>query len=204
MTGSPTEVRHGTSLLSDDDLFLFNQGSHFALWEKLGAHPMTVGGEAGTCFAVWAPDAEAVSVSGDFNGWSKDAHGLAPRGSSGIWEGFIPGIGRGALYKYHLRSRFNGYRVDKADPFGFHHEIPPKTGSVVWDLGYAWGDAAWMEGRGGRMPPRRPDVRLRAAPRVVDAGAGGGQPFAHLPRARARGSPSTPSGPGSRTSSSCR
>ncbi|MBZ5587155.1 MAG: 1,4-alpha-glucan branching protein GlgB [Acidobacteriia bacterium] len=150
MSGSHTEVRHDVSRLSDDDLFLFNEGSHFALWEKLGAHPATVDGQGGTCFAVWAPDAEGVSVSGDFNGWNEDRHPLAPRGGSGIWEGFIAGIGKGALYKYHVRSRFHGYRVDKADPFGFHHETPPKTGSVVWDLEYEWGDADWMKGRGAR------------------------------------------------------
>ena len=148
MSASQSEVRHDVSRLSDDDLFLFNEGSHFALWEKLGAHPGVVEGQAGTSFAVWAPDAEHVSVAGDFNGWNKDTHPLAPRGESGIWEGFLPGIGRGALYKYHVRSRFHGYRVDKADPFGFQHETPPKTGSVVWDLEYAWEDAAWMKGRG--------------------------------------------------------
>jgi 1,4-alpha-glucan branching enzyme len=148
MSASQSEVRHDVSRLSDDDLFLFNEGSHFALWEKLGAHPSAGVGRAGTSFAVWAPDAERVSVAGDFNGWNKDTHPLAPRGQSGIWEGFIPGIGRGALYKYHVRSRFHGYRVDKADPFGFRHETPPKTGSVVWDLEYGWEDAAWMKGRG--------------------------------------------------------
>ena len=144
------EVLHGVSRLSDDDLFLFNEGSHFSLWEKLGAHPAAAEGRSGTSFAVWAPDAEGVSVAGDFNGWDKNSHPLAPRGRSGIWEGFIAGIGKGALYKYHVRSRFHGYRVDKADPFGFLHETPPKTGSVVWDLEYEWGDAEWMKGRGVR------------------------------------------------------
>jgi 1,4-alpha-glucan branching enzyme len=148
MSARHDEIRHDVSLLSDDDLFLFNEGSHFALWEKLGAHPATVESGSGTCFAVWAPDAECVSVAGDFNVWNKDSHPLASRGQSGIWEGFIPGIGKGALYKYHVRSRFHGYRVDKADPLGFLHETPPKTGSVVWDLEYEWGDAEWMKGRG--------------------------------------------------------
>ncbi|HVN74841.1 MAG TPA: 1,4-alpha-glucan branching protein GlgB [Thermoanaerobaculaceae bacterium] len=150
MSGDQTEVRHGTTRISDDDLFLFNEGSHFALWEKLGAHPVTVNGGSGTSFAVWAPDAERVSVVGDFNGWNRDDHPLAPRGQSGIWEGFIPGVGKGALYKYHIRSRFHGYRVDKADPFGFRHEVPPRTGSVVWDLAYEWGDGDWMRERGSR------------------------------------------------------
>ncbi len=150
MSAHDTDVRHDVSMISDDDLFLFNEGSHFTLWEKLGAHPAESGGVAGTCFAVWAPDAERVSVVGDFNGWDRGAHPLAPRGQSGIWEGFIPAVGRGALYKYHIASRFHGYRVDKADPFGLRHEIPPKTGSVVWELGYEWHDAAWMRGRGAR------------------------------------------------------
>jgi len=156
MSPSENEVRHDVGVLSDDDLFLFNEGSHFALWEKLGAHPGTAGGVAGTRFAVWAPDAEGVSVAGDFNGWNRDTHPLASRGQSGIWEGFVPGVGRGALYKYHVRSRFHGYRVDKADPFGFHHETPPKTGSVVWELDYEWGDAGWMAGRGTTSGLDRP------------------------------------------------
>jgi len=151
MSAKQTDVRHDASRISDDDLFLFNEGSHFTLWEKLGAHPAAADGRAGTSFAVWAPDAESVSVIGDFNGWNRDVHPLAPRGQSGIWEGFIPGVGRGALYKYHVRSRFHGYRADKADPFGFRHEVPPKTGSVVWDLEYEWGDTAWMKGRGARV-----------------------------------------------------
>ena len=140
-------VRHDVSLLTGDDLFLFNEGTHFTLWEKLGAHPTSAGGEAGVAFAVWAPNAEAVSVCGDFNGWSPDSHALAPRGGSGIWEGFVPGLERGALYKYHVRSRQHGYRVDKADPFAVRQETPPRTGSVVWDLAYEWGDAEWMQRR---------------------------------------------------------
>ncbi len=174
MSASRTGVRHDASPLSDDDLFLFNEGSHFALWEKLGAHAGTVDGRSGTFFAVWAPDAEGVSVLGDFNGWNRDAHPLAPHGESGIWEGFIPEIGKGALYKYHVRSRFHGYRVDKADPFGFHHETPPKTGSVVWDLEYEWGDADWMRGRGARSGLGRPmsiyEVHLGSWMRVPEDG----------------------------------
>jgi 1,4-alpha-glucan branching enzyme len=138
------------SALSDQDLYLFNEGSHLRLFEKLGSHPITLGGRAGTRFAVWAPNAEFVSVVGDWNGWNRDAHPLAPRGSSGIWEGFVPGVGRGAVYKYHLRSRVGGYRVDKADPFAVHAEVAPKTASVVWTLEYEWNDKAWMESRAGR------------------------------------------------------
>ncbi|MEM3086365.1 MAG: 1,4-alpha-glucan branching protein GlgB [Halobacteria archaeon] len=138
------------TLLTPADLHLFNEGSHLRLYEKLGAHPSAAGGRSGTRFAVWAPDAEGVSVTGDFNGWSPDSHPLRPRDSSGLWEGFVPGVGRGALYKYHVRSRYRGHRADKADPFAFRCETPPKTASVVWDLAYEWGDRKWMEERGER------------------------------------------------------
>ncbi|HWP59188.1 MAG TPA: 1,4-alpha-glucan branching protein GlgB [Candidatus Acidoferrales bacterium] len=135
------------TLLTDNDLYLFNEGSHFKLYEKLGAHPLTVDGDAGVYFAVWAPDAESVSVIGDFNGWNKSSHPLYPRAQSGIWEGFIAGIGKGTLYKYHIASRFHGYRVDKSDPFSIFNETPPKTASIVWDLDYAWQDGKWMAER---------------------------------------------------------
>src|ERR1700693_6260342 len=101
--------------LTQHDLYLFNEGSHFRLYDKLGAHPRTVDGVEGTSFAVWAPNAEHVYVMGDFNGWAKDTHPLRPRESSGIWEGFLPGLGRGASYKYPLVSRYTGFQVDKAD-----------------------------------------------------------------------------------------
>jgi len=141
-------VRTDISLLTEDDLFLFNEGSHFRLFEKLGAHPLTVDGTAGVYFAVWAPDAEGVAVVGDFNGWRTDRHPLSPRGVSGIWEGFVPGIGVGSLYKFFVASRYHGFRAEKSDPFGVLHEVPPKTASVVWDLAYPWGDEAWLAERG--------------------------------------------------------
>ena len=137
----------GPSLLTDDDLYLFNEGSHFNLYEKLGSHLMTIDGVAGAYFAVWAPGAEQVSVLGDFNHWHKGRHLLQPRGQSGIWEGFLPGVLKGARYKYHIVSRYGGYAVDKADPFAIHAEVPPLTGSVVWDMNYRWGDHEWMAGR---------------------------------------------------------
>jgi 1,4-alpha-glucan branching enzyme len=151
-TDSPTGTRTApaapaVSLLTGDDLYLFNEGSHTHLFEKLGAHLVAAGGIDGTYFAVWAPDAEAISVVGDFNGWDPGAHPLRPKQQSGIWEGFIPGVGRGALYKYHVVSRGGGYRVDKADPFAFFCEPSPRTASVVWDLAYEWGDRQWMAGR---------------------------------------------------------
>ena len=135
------------SLLTDQDSYLFNEGSHFRLYDKLGAHVITDDGVAGTYFAVWAPDAEAVSVIGEFNGWNKASHRLAPKAHTGIWEGFFPAVGKGALYKYHIASRFQAYRVDKADPFSLFNEIPPKTASIVWDLDYGWNDGQWMATR---------------------------------------------------------
>jgi 1,4-alpha-glucan branching enzyme len=135
------------TLLTDDDLYLFNEGSHFRLYQKLGAHPMTASGQNGTYFAVWATDARGVTVTGDFNGWDRNSHPLSPKGNSGIWEGFIPGISAGAVYKYHIASKYRGYRVDKADPLAFCTETPPKTASVVWSLEYDWGDHEWMQTR---------------------------------------------------------
>ncbi|HEY7802738.1 MAG TPA: 1,4-alpha-glucan branching protein GlgB [Dehalococcoidia bacterium] len=135
------------SLLSEDDLYLFNEGSHVGLADHLGAHPMTVDSVDGTYFAVWAPNADGVQVTGDFNDWSRTGSPLRTRGRSGIWEGFVPGIGRGALYKYRIKSRERGYEVEKADPFAFYAEEPPRTGSVVWDLRYDWQDDAWMASR---------------------------------------------------------
>ena len=128
------------SLLTAHDSYLFNEGSHFRLYSKLGAHVVTDGDVTGTYFAVWAPDAEQVTVMGNFNGWSKTTDRLHPKAMTGIWEGFFSGVGKGALYKYHIVSRFDGYRADKADPFSCFNEIPPKTASIVWDLDYAWCD----------------------------------------------------------------
>jgi 1,4-alpha-glucan branching enzyme len=142
-----TMVQAAGSLLTEDDLYLFNEGSHFSLYDKLGAHLMKVGGVDGAHFAVWAPGAEYVAVIGDFNGWDKGTHSLRPRGSSGIWEGFIPGITSGTCYKYHVVSRYHGYSADKADPFAFYSELPPRTGSVVRDLAYTWNDQGWMAER---------------------------------------------------------
>jgi len=140
-------VIYDVTLLSADDLYLFNEGSHYRLYEKLGAHPTSVDGVEGTYFAVWAPNARQVSVTGDFNGWNKSSHQLRAKGQSGIWEGFIPGIGNGTVYKYYIVSHQRNYRVEKADPFACFSEIPPKTASIVWSLDYDWGDREWMEKR---------------------------------------------------------
>ncbi|HEY7556347.1 MAG TPA: 1,4-alpha-glucan branching protein GlgB [Candidatus Binatia bacterium] len=135
------------SPLTDDDLYLFNEGSHFRLYDKLGAHIGNHDGASGVYFAVWAPNANHVSVIGDFNGWEKGKHCLRPKANSGIWDDFIPGVGKGSLYKYHVGSRFSGYRADKADPFSIFNEIPPKFASIVWDLDYQWNDQQWMAER---------------------------------------------------------
>jgi 1,4-alpha-glucan branching enzyme len=147
---SGKSMLYDADVLTDKDLHLFNEGSHYRLYEKLGSRLLTQGGREGAYFNLWAPDAEGVSVMGDFNGWNKGSHPLRPRGVSGIWEGFIPGIQKGASYKYHVRSRYKGYRVDKADPFAITNEVPPKTASIVWDLDYAWSDQEWMAGREAR------------------------------------------------------
>jgi 1,4-alpha-glucan branching enzyme len=135
------------SPLTDEDLYLFNEGSHFRLYDKLGAHIGNHDGASGVYFAVWAPNANHVSVIGDFNGWEKGKHCLRPKANSGIWDDFIPGVGKGSLYKYHVGSRFSGYRADKADPFSIFNEIPPKFASIVWDLDYQWNDQQWMAER---------------------------------------------------------
>ncbi len=149
-------VLHDVTLLTDQDLYLFNEGSHLRLYEKLGSHLLEAGGTRGVYFAVWAPDAEGVFVIGDFNGWNKESHPLRARASSGIWEGFIPGVEKGAVYKYHVRSRFNGYRADKADPYAVRQEVPPHTGSVVWEPVYDWEDGEWMARRGAANAPDAP------------------------------------------------
>jgi len=140
-------VRYDVTMLTGDDTYLFNEGSHYRLYQKLGAQPLSVDGVDGTYFAVWAPDARQVFVMGDFNSWDKTCHPLCSRGQSGIWDGFVPGVGKGALYKYHIVSRYRGYRVDKADPFAVYSEVPSNTSSIVWELDYTWGDQAWMQER---------------------------------------------------------
>jgi 1,4-alpha-glucan branching enzyme len=145
-----------SSPLTDLDLHLFNEGTHLRLGDRLGAHPGHVDGVAGVHFSVWAPNAAQVSVIGDFNGWNNDSHHMAPRGVSGIWELFVPDVGQGATYKYHVRSRHGDTRVDKADPFAVHTETPPLTGSKVWDLAYDWSDDEWMGSRAERQRLDRP------------------------------------------------
>ena len=136
------------SLFTDFDIELFKAGKHFRLYEKLGAHRMTVDGQDGVYFAVWAPAAKAVSVIGDFNYWLEGEHPLNIRwDASGIWEGFIPGVQKGSAYKYKIHSHHGDIKTEKADPFAFRSEHPPKTASIVWDTDHQWKDGAWMKKR---------------------------------------------------------
>ena len=152
----PGATHYDNTIITEHDLYLFNEGTHYRLHQVLGSHPTTLNGESGAHFAVWAPNARSVSVIGDFNGWNKDSHPMKAVGQSGIWATFIPEITSGTAYKYHVRSQQHGFQVDKADPFGVHTETPPKTGSKVWDLAYQWSDQEWMGTRGERNDPGAP------------------------------------------------
>ena len=140
-------VRYDVSLLTPEDFYLFNEGSHYRIYDKMGAHLIESNGVAGAVFALWAPNARRVTVIGSFNNWNPTSHQLQPRGSSGIWEGFIPGVTKGALYKFHIDSTQHGFRAEKADPVAILDEKPPRTASVVWDLDYTWKDAAYLHNR---------------------------------------------------------
>jgi 1,4-alpha-glucan branching enzyme len=138
------------TIFSDFDLYLFGQGKHYRIYEKMGAHPVNKNGVEGVHFAVWAPNAWTVSVIGDFNGWNRSANPMHLRHNDlGVWECFIPGLRVGTLYKYAILSRFNHYAVDKTDPYGFAFELRPNTASIVTDIHqHKWQDDAWMEQRG--------------------------------------------------------
>jgi 1,4-alpha-glucan branching enzyme len=142
--------------ISDFDLYLFGEGKHDRIYEKLGAHVMSGNGESGTRFALWAPNAEGVSVVGPFNFWDGRTHKMHPRGVSGVWELSIPDVGPGMLYKYELRSR-DGRVFLKSDPYGFAMELRPANGSIVASLdGFAWHDADWISARERRNSARSP------------------------------------------------
>jgi 1,4-alpha-glucan branching enzyme len=137
--------------LTDFDLHLIAEGTHYRTYEKLGAHPGVLDGTPGTFFRVWAPNADRVSVIGDFNGWNHETTPMKFFPDAGIWDCFVPGVGAGSLYKYFIESRYNGYSVEKADPYGYAAEIRPQTASKVWEPNnYAWNDADWMNARRGR------------------------------------------------------
>lgn len=150
-------IRHDISRLGEQDLHWLNEGTHFRLYDQLGAHCMTSSdGESGVYFAVFAPNALGVWVMGDFNEWDPSRHPLRMRANSGVWEGFVPAVQQGARYKYHVAGKQDGYRADKADPYGFRQEPAPSNASVVWPLDYEWGDAAWMEARHAQGRQEKP------------------------------------------------
>ena len=162
-------------VLTDYDLHLLGEGTHYRNWEKLGAHIVELEGVAGVVFAVWAPTARRVSVVGDFNAWDGRRHPMRARGGSGIWELFVPGLAEGDVYKYEIKSRDSGRILLKADPFAFFSELRPKTASIVHDIDrptwigarYEWRDQEWMSER-----PRR-----QAGDSKVAAGAEGEDSF---------------------------
>ncbi|HEY5996393.1 MAG TPA: hypothetical protein VIU29_05190, partial [Candidatus Deferrimicrobiaceae bacterium] len=144
-------------VLSDFDVHLLAEGTHLETWRKLGSHRMTIGGIDGVAFAVWAPNAERVSVVGNFNHWDGRTHPMRIRGGSGIWELFVPGLCEGEIYKYEIRARDTGELFTKADPHGFRFEQPPRTGTIVCEIdGYEWNDSAWLAERARLDPLAQP------------------------------------------------
>ena len=170
----PAAATVGPHDISDLDVHLFCEGTHARIYEKLGAHLTTRDGVAGTQFAVWAPNAQAVSVVGDFNGWKTNATPLSLIAKTGFWCGFVPGVGRGELYKYRLISPAGHVLPDKADPYGTAQQMPPNTASVVWNLDYNWRDQRWMAERSERSPLAGPisvyEVHLGSWMRVPEDG----------------------------------
>ncbi|HUY12216.1 MAG TPA: 1,4-alpha-glucan branching protein GlgB [Terriglobia bacterium] len=166
-------MRYDVSLLTNNDLHLFGEGTHHRLYQKFGAHLTIADGVPGAYFAVWAPNAERVCVMGEFNDWDKMNHPLQMRGESGVWDGFVEGVQPGTRYKYQVCSRFNAYSIDKTDPLGFCSEVAPLTASRVWDLAYPWGDADWMKSRSSRNSHTSPisiyEVHLGSWMRSPDA-----------------------------------
>ncbi|MEZ4671872.1 MAG: 1,4-alpha-glucan branching protein GlgB [Anaerolineae bacterium] len=133
---------------TDYDVYLLREGKHLYSYEKMGAHPREVDGVKGVNFAVWAPNALRISVIGNLNHWDARTHPMRPVGDSGFWELFIPDIGEGEIYRYHVKSRHDNFTIEKSDPYGFHSEMRPKNASIVANIeGYEWGDEAWMEAR---------------------------------------------------------
>ncbi|MCX8027859.1 MAG: 1,4-alpha-glucan branching protein GlgB [Thermodesulfovibrionales bacterium] len=137
------------SLITDFDLYLIGEGTHYKIFDKLGAHVVEMDGIKGVHFAVWAPNATRVSVIGDFNGWDGRRHPMSKRSTIGVWELFIPGLDEGALYKFEIKTIFSNYLEQKADPYAFKTELRPKTASIVYNLTdkYQWNDDSWLKKR---------------------------------------------------------
>ena len=165
------QSRSDVSLLTNQDLLPVQRGQPLPHLRQAGRASDDRRWEGGTCFGVWAPNAREVSVIGDFNGWDGRAHKLTPRGNSGIWEGFVPGLGKGTLYKFHIVSQQRTYRRQGRSVWS-HHENPPRTASVVWDLNYEWADSEWMASRIHKQSLHAPDVDLRSPPGLMDAHPG--------------------------------
>jgi 1,4-alpha-glucan branching enzyme len=164
-----------STALTELDLYLLAEGTHNRAYERMGAHIVDRDGRSGVHFAVWAPNAERVSVIGDFNGWNSDADPMRVQPEAGVWEAFVPDIGQGARYKYRVQSRYERFVADKADPYGFSAEVRPQTASRVWNLEhYTWNDRAWMTERVKRNALDSPisiyEVHLGSWRRVPEQG----------------------------------
>jgi 1,4-alpha-glucan branching enzyme len=164
-----------SSTLSDFDLHLLGEGTHYRAYEKLGSHLLGQDGVPGVRFAVWAPNARRVSVVGDWNGWDGRVHPMRLHPGNGLWEIFLPGLAEGALYKYEILSKANTLIALKSDPYSFSFEdAAPRTASMITDLGYTWGDGEWMAGRGSKSALDAPlaiyEVHLGSWMRVPEEG----------------------------------
>jgi len=163
-------------VLGEFDQHLFGEGRHLRAYDKLGAHVTTIDGVTGVHFAVWAPNADRVSVVGNFNGWDGRVHAMRNLVPSGIWELFVPGLAAGEHYKFEIRSHVGGLTFLKADPYSRYAEVPPATASIVWDAsGYTWRDDGWMTGRPGcgswfDRPMAIYEVHLGSWARVAEEG----------------------------------
>ena len=146
-SSSAKKAAIGTGFITEVDRYLFGQGTHYQIYDKLGAHPKTYRGKKGMYFAVWAPHAKAVHLTGDFNGWSPESTPMVPIAQSGIWECFYPGMKTGELYKFAVTTQ-DGRVLYKADPFAFSAEYRPGTASITADIsGLRWTDEAWIRKR---------------------------------------------------------
>jgi len=169
-TKTESSANEFSPTLGDLDLYLFGEGKHERIYEKLGAHPLVQGGKRGVAFAVWAPNAHKVSVVGNFNSWDSSQHQMRQLAGSGVWELFIPGLKEGELYKYAIDSRLG--EIFKADPYAFMMEVPPDTSSVVHKSHYKFRDRAWMNRRAQRQAWREPfsiyEVHLGSWRRITE------------------------------------
>ena len=147
MAASMSSMSQGVlshTLFSDADIQNFQNGTHHQLYKLFGNHWLSLNGRGGTYFSVWAPNASEVSVVGNFNEWNPAQHPLFPRwDKSGIWEGFIPAVGKGEIYKYHIRDSQNSTHL-KSDPFANFQELRPRTASITWDLAYEWASSEFF------------------------------------------------------------